>query len=272
MKGHLKGLRNSLEGARKKWVAEENAIEAKRSQITETLVAKALQNEERRRAFEARWAEVKARNAREMDEGTFEGPIVPIGFRPPEPKVQKTSASEDKVEEVSFFRLVDEPPEGVARYSEGGSSGSGGPVKPVEADPPEPPLEEPSEPPLEEPSEPPPAPPPLEEPSNGELVKRKLAEAGERLQNKTYLDLEDEFVASAKLEDLRPEDRDNYEKVRGSGLGICARCRFLSGCQSCDEHKAWSFACRSTLWHTADLAVRPKAKPRGRPKKAAAKA
>ena len=41
-------------------------------------------------------------------------------------------------------------------------------------------------------------------------------------------------------------------------------------CEACDEEKAWDFACRSTLWHTADEALRPKTKPRGRPKKRAA--
>ena len=87
-----------------------------------------------------------------------------------------------------------------------------------------------------------------------------------------YRALEEEFIQVAKPEDLRQEDRDIYEAVRGTGLGICGRCRWRAGCQSCDEVKAWGYACRSTLWHTAHEGVRPKAKPKGRPKKAAAKA
>ena len=99
---------------------------------------------------------------------------------------------------------------------------------------------------------------------------QRIAEAPARLETEAYRALEDEFIAVAKPEDLRPEDRNIYEAVRGTGVGLCARCRWMSGCQSCDEDKAWGFACRSTLWHTADEAVRPSAKPKGRPKKKAA--
>ena len=101
---------------------------------------------------------------------------------------------------------------------------------------------------------------------------QRIAEAPVRLEKEAYQALEDEFTAVAKPEDLRPEDRHIYELVRGTGVGVCSRCNFVTGCQSCDEGKAWDFACRSTLWHTAHEAVRPKAKPKGRPKKAAAKA
>ena len=92
-------------------------------------------------------------------------------------------------------------------------------------------------------------------------------EAPARLEVAAYQTLEDEFIAVAKLEDLREQDRKLYEAVRSSGVGVCSRCRWQSGCHSCDEEKAWGFACRSTLWNTASEAVRPKAKPRGRPKK-----
>ena len=100
-------------------------------------------------------------------------------------------------------------------------------------------------------------------------MRHRLAEAPVRLERQAYLQLEEEFVAVAKPEDLRPEDRLAYEAVKGSVLRVCARCRWVSGCQSCDEDKAWSWACRQTLWHTAHEAVRPKAKPKGRPKRAA---
>ena len=96
-----------------------------------------------------------------------------------------------------------------------------------------------------------------------------MAEAPKRLQREAYMQLEAEFTAVAKPEDLREQDRLNYEEVKGSVLGVCARCRWVSGCPSCDEAKAWSWACRQTLWHTANEAVRPKAKPKGRPKKTA---
>ena len=109
-------------------------------------------------------------------------------------------------------------------------------------------------------------------PSKGGEVMQRIAEAPARLEKKAYRALEGELIAVAKPEDLRPVDRTIYEAARGTGLGICDRCRWWAGCQSCDEVKAWGYACRSTLWHTAHEAVRPKARPKGRPKRAAAKA
>ena len=279
VKGNLKGLRSCLEGARKKWCLEENVIEAKRQQVTEETVAKLLQTEERRKAFEARWNEVKARMLKALDEGTFEGPVVPIGFKPPEPRQQRESRDEDEVEKVTYLLSLEEPPEGppIPRYQEGGSSGSDGSAAPAEVDPEavQPPVATP--PPMMPPLEPPPpadtgseAPPPSVEvaPSKAEEVKQRLADAPERVQKKAYEALEDEFMAVAKPEDLRQVDREKYEKVRGTYRFVCGRCRWVDGCDLCDEDKAWRYACRSTLWHSADAALRPKAKPKGRPKKA----
>ena len=260
LRGHLKGLHNSLEGQRKKWVIEENAIDAKRQLLNEEIVAKRLLSAQRREAFEARWKEVKAKNLRALDEGTFKGPIVPIGFRPPEPRMKavKLEKEDEKVEKTSFLHLGDQAPE-FHNVAEGGSSGSGS----AEPPPPEalPPLPPPPE-----------APHPEVAPSKAEELKKKVAEGNARMEVSAYVALEDEFIAVAKPEDLRLEDREAYDIVRCEGLGVCARCRWLSGCQSCDERKAWDYACRSTLWNEAHEAVRPKAKPRGRPKKAAAKA
>ena len=103
-------------------------------------------------------------------------------------------------------------------------------------------------------------------PSKGEALKQLLASGTERLEVQAYVEAEVEFMAVAKAEDLRPEDRAQFEKVKAEGVGICSRCRFRSGCASCDEEKAWEFACRNTLWAAAAEAVRPARKPRGRPK------
>ena len=173
---------------------------------------------------------------RALYEGTFEGPIVPIGCRPPEAR-RAAQREPSAAEETSFLREKGEQPEEPPRESEGGSSGSGGPA--------------PAEGPAEVPAEAPPLPPPEEPPSKGEGVKQRIAEAPARLEVEAYVQLEDEFIVVAKPGDLREEDRMLYEAVRGAGLGICARCKWLSGCHSCDELKAWGFACRSTLWHTA---------------------
>ena len=150
------------------------------------------------------------------------------------------------------MHLKDEEPEGVLKCSEAASSSS---------------HEVPAPCPVEV------APPPVEvAPSKAEEVKQSLAEGSTRLEAEAYQELEDQFIAVAQPEDLREEDREMNNKVRLEGVGICARCRWVSGCLACDEAKAWGYACRSTLWHTAHEAVRPKAKPRGRPKKAAAPA
>ena len=292
MKGHLKGLYNSLETFRKKLCIEENQIEAKRKQVTEEIVTNALKNEARRKDFEARWAEVKTRNLKALDEGTWIGPIVPIGLMPPEaPKEKKENENnEDEAEMVSFFRFLAEEPEGPPKGVGGASSGSC--AAQVEAPPPEAPVEEvPPEAPVEDPVEAAPveplfAAPPPEAPVEGgssgsgdahgqaeasaaDEVKKKVVEAPERLESKAYVALEEQFIAVAQLEDLREEDRKAFEAVRDFGVGVCSRCRWSSGCHSCDEDKAWGFYCRSTLWNLADEAVRPKAKPRGRPKKGA---
>ena len=74
--------------------------------------------------------------------------------------------------------------------------------------------------------------------------------------------MEGEYLA--KPEELRSEDREIWEAVKGKGFGLCGRCSWTTGCEKCDEVKAWGYACRSTLWHTADEALRPRAKPRGR--------
>ena len=103
-------------------------------------------------------------------------------------------------------------------------------------------------------------------PSTGEEVKAKLAAVPDQLETKAYVEVENEFIAVASVEDLRPEDRKQFEHVKENGLGLCARCKWKSGCLSCDGEKAWAYACRNTLWHTASEGVRPKAKPRGRPK------
>ena len=111
VRGHLKGLRNSLEGVRKKMCIEENQIEANRKQVTEEIVKKVLKSEARRKAFEARWNEVKARNLKALDEGTFDGPIVPIRLRPPAQKKATGLKHEVKIEKASFLKLLDEAPE-----------------------------------------------------------------------------------------------------------------------------------------------------------------
>ena len=259
-KGHLSGLRQSLETSRKKWCAEKNASEAKRKQATEATVARLLCNEERRKAFEARLNEMKALNIMKLDEGTFEGPIVPIGLGTLEPL------------EKNMRRRLSYCPAGICwlsrRLSVHRKQVRAAPVAVVLMLSVSRPCRR--------------LRPPLARVtrlrrglqqvrksvrrlSQAEVVKQTIAEAHVRLQKERYVALEEEFINVAKPQDLRLQDRALFEAVRGFNIGVCARCRYKSGCPSCDEKKAWSYACRSTLWHTANEDLRPKAKPKGRP-------
>ena len=264
MKGHLKGLRNALEAHRKKWCTEMNEIDLKRRMVNEATVMRLIQSEERRQPFETSWGEARKRCLKDLDVGTFTGEVQPIGLRPPELRDEKRASGERRAEESkekkTFLRPLEDQPEGLRRYSEGGSNGSTDEKKYEEVvfvEAPE----------VEDPPMPAEANPVEVAPSRGPELMQRAAEAPARLEIEEYRVLEDEFVALAKPEDLRPEDRKIYETVRGRGPGLRSRCHYMSGCPSCDEDKAWGSACRSTLWHTVDEAMRPKAKPKGRPKK-----
>ena len=276
LSGWLKGLMNNLETFHKKWRRNEELREAKRQQLTEAITMRSFADEERRKVFEARWNEVLERQKASLDEGSFEGKIIPIGLRPPVPKVRKAACEEpSEFHEKSFLHLEGVKPdeedkpsgeevelEDDKRAAEEGDVGAVGPeIAPVAAEggaveggasgsadvaPPED---------DKIPEVPAPLPPPPAAPV--------------RMTMKEYEALEDVFMTTAALEDLRSEDKKFYENVRSRDAWVCSRCHFKYGCSECDPEKAWSFACRSTLWHRTSEAVRPNAKPKGRPKRRA---
>ena len=92
-----------------------------------------------------------------------------------------------------------------------------------------------------------------------------IATAERRLNATAHIEIEAEFMAVATIEDLREADRNASEKAIYTGHGLCAKCRWMSCCLSCDREKAWNYACRMTLWATADEGLKPKAKPKARP-------
>ena len=84
----------------------------------------------------------------------------------------------------------------------------------------------------------------------------------------TYKDLELMAAIEMAIEnmaegDLRDEFLQPYLKVKEEGIGICGRCRFTSGCLSCDVSKAWAYWCKREL---GELGLKVGAKARGRPK------
>ena len=121
----------------------------------------------------------------------------------------------------------------------------------------------------EPPLPPPELPPPEaggEDVSAGEHVLRSIAAATRRYSEEEWKHCEENFTAVASVDELRWDHREKFESVKAKGMGICSRCRWLSGCQSCDVEKAWSWACRQTLWLRISEALKPAAKPKGRPK------
>ena len=91
----------------------------------------------------------------------------------------------------------------------------------------------------------------------------------DRMGKAAYISLEDEFEKHATTEDLTAERLRAYNHVRMFGGKVCGNCKWRHGCKRCDEAKAWSWACRSTLYEAMPGGVRPTAKPKGRPKKKA---
>ena len=174
---------------------------------------------------------------RKLDEGTFKGPIVPIGFKEPEARMPKHEAG---AMPTSSLRPMDEPPESPAAMAVAEAV-----VEDAVA------AEE------------------LPAMPGATAVLRKIGEATVRIETKGYIKFEDEFEAVATVDDLRPQDKDYFLRVRDHGnVGICSRCNWTHGCNKCDEAKAWTYCCRATLWAKAAESMRPMAKPRGRPKRA----
>ena len=113
---------------------------------------------------------------------------------------------------------MEDQPECLGRYSEGGSSGSAeGHIVPPTVEAPSVEEAPPLPPPPQDPIVPAEASPVEVAPSRGDEVRQRIAEAPSRLEVKAYRALEDEFIAVAKLEDLGPEDRRKHKAVRDTG-------------------------------------------------------
>ena len=55
-------------------------------------------------------------------------------------------------------------------------------------------------------------------------------------------------IETFKLEDLQSDTlRAHVNKVRLTGLGVCFKCRWQSGCLACDGEKAWRWAVSTEL-------------------------
>ena len=65
-------------------------------------------------------------------------------------------------------------------------------------------------------------------------------------------------VDNWKSEDLRPEFREKFERVRTHGVGICSSCRYTYGCLRCDEGKAWNYYVRQELGLQGSVAKKAK--------------
>ena len=88
----------------------------------------------------------------------------------------------------------------------------------------------------------------------------------DRMDKAAYTSLEDEFEKHATAEDLADEHLRAYNHVRMFGGKVCAKCKWRSGCAECDEAKAWSWACRSTLYEAMPGGSSPRRSLKGAPR------
>ena len=240
MNRRVTGLVRCLNQYKTKWLTAHDAFESRMRELTLDVVRRRIKDEARLTQFEHRWAAMKDRTLKKLDEGTFEGAIVPIGFNPAEHEVRVKKKSVEVENQLFNLPALEAPP----AAGEAPSSSS----------------------------EAAPRPPPEAAPVENDTVRTVSAvlshHVGEaRLGVPEWEALAVEFMNVATKEDLRPQDAAAYEKVSLTGLGTCSKCRWGGGCMKCSEKHAWSYYCRMTLWHSIDSTLRPAAKPKGRPRK-----
>ena len=99
----------------------------------------------------------------------------------------------------------------------------------------------------------PPLPPPFEPPVEPAVKPSVAVIAALETQCKETADLDlfELVLKSARVEDLGKEQQAHYKRVEATGVGICSKCRFTSGCFNCDVKKAWRYVVK---W---ELGLRP---------------
>ena len=182
-----------------------------------------------------------------LDEGTFQGPIIPIGLIPEEPSV-RVRAKRTIEEETKFFQLP--PPEARPAALPAAGEATSSSTEAAPSPPPEAAI------------------PPVETDTVRTAADVLSQHVGETpLGVPEWWALADDFMKVATTADLRPSDAAAYERVSREGMSVCTKCRFLTGCYRCSEPHAWSYYCRMTLWYSIESSLRPAAKPKGRPRK-----
>jgi hypothetical protein len=141
----------------------------------------------------------------------LEPPPLPPPVGDAQPAVEEQAVS---VEELPKAFPVGEPPEAVQEQAPS-----------VEEIPQAPPVGEP--------------PQAVEQPLIAEGVLEKLKREFEH--QKDFLQL---ALQTLTLDDLSPPQRVHMEHVMATGNGVCSRCRWKSGCLSCDVKKAWLYCVR----------------------------
>ena len=74
-----------------------------------------------------------------------------------------------------------------------------------------------------------------------------IKELENKVRNSKDLDLFELVLSTARVEDLGKEQQEHYKKVEATGIGVCSRCRWKSGCLSCDKEKAWKYVVKWEL-------------------------
>ena len=104
---------------------------------------------------------------------------------------------------------------------------------------------------------------PDESKAKDEAKGKAKPEEGKKKAEALKLSAEEELMVQMavdnwKSEDLRPEFREKFERVRTHGVGICSSCRYTYGCLRCDEGKAWNYYVRQELGLQGSVAKKAK--------------
>jgi hypothetical protein len=93
--------------------------------------------------------------------------------------------------------------------------------------------------------------PPVEVPQ--QVVEELVPPLAEGVMDKLRAEFENnkDFVELAlqvtRMDDLSAPQREHMERVIANGKGVCSRCRWKSGCLSCDREKAWAYCVKVEL-------------------------
>ena len=83
--------------------------------------------------------------------------------------------------------------------------------------------------------------------TEGAKPKGKASEADEKEVMMSPEEILEMAVNHWEISQLSERLQAHVSKVRLEGMGVCSKCRWVSGCLACDKDKAWRWAVRQEL-------------------------